>query len=52
LEAFAKFGSDLDAVTLNVIEKGRRNLKQGLNDPYTVEDQVISMGSSDVSERI
>ncbi|MNX82584.1 ATP synthase subunit alpha [compost metagenome] len=43
LEAFAKFGSDLDAVTLNVIEKGKRNveiLKQGLNDPYTVEDQV------------
>jgi F-type H+-transporting ATPase subunit alpha len=35
LEAFAKFGSDLDAVTLNVIEKGKRNveiLKQGLND--------------------
>ena len=26
LEAFAKFGSDLDAVTLNVIEKGRRNV--------------------------
>jgi F-type H+-transporting ATPase subunit alpha len=24
LEAFAKFGSDLDAVTLNVIEKGRK----------------------------
>ncbi len=43
LEAFAKFGSDLDAVTLNVIEKGRRNveiLKQAVNDPYTVEDQV------------
>lgn len=43
LEAFAKFGSDLDAVTLNVIEKGRRNveiLKQAINDPYTVEDQV------------
>jgi F-type H+-transporting ATPase subunit alpha len=42
LEAFAKFGSDLDAVTLNVIEKGRNVeiLKQGLNDPYTVEDQV------------
>jgi F-type H+-transporting ATPase subunit alpha len=43
LEAFAKFGSDLDAVTLNVIEKEKRNveiLKQGLNDPYTVEDQV------------
>lgn len=43
LEAFAKFGSDLDAVTLNVIEKGKRNveiLKQAINDPYTVEDQV------------
>jgi len=43
LEAFAKFGSDLDAVTLNVIEKGKRNveiLKQAVNDPYTVENQV------------
>jgi F-type H+-transporting ATPase subunit alpha len=43
LEAFAKFGSDLDAATLNVIEKGKRNveiLKQSLNDPFTVEDQV------------
>ena len=43
LEAFAKFGSDLDAATLNVIEKGRRNveiLKQAQNDPFTVEDQV------------
>ena len=43
LEAFAKFGSDLDAVTLNVIEKGKRNveiLKQAQNDPFTVEDQV------------
>jgi F-type H+-transporting ATPase subunit alpha len=38
----AEFGSDLDAVTLNVIEKERNVeiLKQGLNDPYTVEDQV------------
>lgn len=43
LEAFAKFGSDLDAATMNVIEKGKRNveiLKQAQNDPYTVEDQV------------
>ena len=43
LEAFAKFGSDLDASTLNVIEKGKRNveiLKQAQNDPFTVEDQV------------
>ena len=43
LEAFSKFGSDLDAATLNVIEKGKRNveiLKQAQNDPFTVEDQV------------
>lgn len=43
LEAFAKFGSDLDAATLNVIEKGKRNveiLKQAENDPYPVEDQI------------
>jgi len=43
LEAFAKFGSDLDAATLNVIEKGKRNveiLKQSQNDPYTVENQI------------
>jgi F-type H+-transporting ATPase subunit alpha len=43
LEAFAKFGSDLDAATLNVIEKGKRNveiLKQSQNDPFKVEEQV------------
>jgi F-type H+-transporting ATPase subunit alpha len=43
LEAFAKFGSDLDAATMNVIEKGKRNveiLKQAQNDPFTVEDQI------------
>ncbi len=43
LEAFAKFGSDLDAATLNVIEKGRRNveiLKQAQNDPMPVEQQI------------
>ena len=40
LEAFAKFGSDLDDATLNVIEKGKRNveiLKQAQNDPFTVQ---------------
>jgi F-type H+-transporting ATPase subunit alpha len=57
LEAFAKFGSDLDAVTLNVIEKGRRNveiLKQGLNSPYTVEDQVaiIYAGSKNLLRNV
>ncbi|SHI66064.1 F-type H+-transporting ATPase subunit alpha [Mesonia phycicola] len=43
LEAFAKFGSDLDASTLSTIEKGKRNveiLKQAQNDPYPVEDQI------------
>ena len=43
LEAFAKFGSDLDAATMSVISKGQRNveiLKQGQNDPYSVEDQI------------
>ena len=36
LEAFSKFGSDLDAATLNVIEKGKSNveiLKQGIKRP-------------------
>jgi F-type H+-transporting ATPase subunit alpha len=43
LEAFAKFGSDLDEVTKSVLEKGKRNveiLKQGQNSPMTVEKQV------------
>ena len=43
LEAFAKFGSDLDDATLLVINKGKRNvemLKQGLNAPLPVEEQV------------
>ena len=57
LEAFAKFGSDLDAVTLNVIEKGRRNveiLKQAQNDPFTVEDQVaiIYAGSKNLLRKV
>jgi F-type H+-transporting ATPase subunit alpha len=46
LEAFTKFGSDLDAVTLNVIEKEKRNveiLKQGLNDPYSEDKLRLSM---------
>jgi F-type H+-transporting ATPase subunit alpha len=43
LEAFSKFGSDLDAVTLSVIDKGRKNveiLKQGEHTPVKVENQV------------
>ena len=57
LEAFAKFGSDLDAVTLGVIEKGKRNveiLKQAQNDPFKVEDQVsiIYLGSKDLLKAV
>jgi F-type H+/Na+-transporting ATPase subunit alpha len=57
LEAFAKFGSDLDAATMNVIEKGKRNveiLKQSQNDPYTVENQVaiIYAGSKDLLRKV
>ncbi len=57
LEAFAKFGSDLDAVTLGVIEKGRRNveiLKQAQNDPFKVEDQVaiIYAGSKNLLREV
>ncbi len=57
LEAFAKFGSDLDAATLNVIEKGRRNveiLKQSQNDPFTVEDQIaiIFAGSKNLLREV
>ena len=43
LEAFAKFGSDLDAATTAVIEKGKRNveiLKQGQYTPLRVEEQA------------
>ncbi|MFL9832966.1 F0F1 ATP synthase subunit alpha [Chryseobacterium terrae] len=43
LEAFAKFGSDLDASTLAVISKGERNvelLKQPVNSPLPVDSQV------------
>ncbi|MFY8090818.1 MAG: F0F1 ATP synthase subunit alpha [Chitinophagaceae bacterium] len=43
LEAFSKFGGDLDAATKNVIDKGARNveiLKQPQFSPFTVEKQV------------
>jgi F-type H+-transporting ATPase subunit alpha len=43
LEAFAKFGSDLDAATKSVIDKGARNveiLKQPQFSPVTVEKQI------------
>ncbi len=43
LEAFAKFGSDLDTATKAVLDKGARNveiLKQREGDPYPVEKQI------------
>ena len=43
LEAFSKFGGDLDAATKSVINKGARNveiLKQGQYQPVSVEKQV------------
>ncbi len=43
LEAFSKFGSDLDATTKAVLDKGARNveiLKQGQYSPIPVEEQI------------
>ena len=43
LEAFSKFGSDLDAATVATLEKGKRNveiLKQPQYSPVSVEKQV------------
>ncbi|MFO8001873.1 MAG: F0F1 ATP synthase subunit alpha [Marinilabilia sp.] len=43
LEAFSKFGSDLDAATMAVLDKGRKNvelLKQPQYQPVPVEKQV------------
>ena len=43
LEAFSKFGGDLDAATKSVLDKGARNveiLKQPQFSPYSVEKQV------------
>ncbi|MCW5910293.1 MAG: F0F1 ATP synthase subunit alpha [Cyclobacteriaceae bacterium] len=49
LEAFAKFGSDLDAATKLTIERGRRNtevLKQPQYAPVPVEEQVAMILAS------
>ncbi|HKJ47210.1 MAG TPA: F0F1 ATP synthase subunit alpha [Balneolales bacterium] len=43
LEAFAKFGSDLDAATKRQLDRGARSveiLKQGLHQPLTVDLQI------------
>jgi F-type H+-transporting ATPase subunit alpha len=49
LEAFAKFGSDLDAATKRTIERGRRNqeiLKQAQFSPVPVELQIATIYAS------
>ena len=46
LEAFAAFGSDLDAVSQAQLERGYRLtelLKQGINSPMPVQEQVVSI---------
>ena len=57
LEAFAKFGSDLDAATKSVLDKGARNveiLKQKDGDPMSVEKQVaiIFVGTKGLMQRV
>jgi F-type H+-transporting ATPase subunit alpha len=46
LEAFATFGSELDAVSKAQLERGARLvelLKQGLHAPMPVEEQIVSI---------
>jgi len=57
LEAFAKFGSDLDAATQNILDKGKRNveiLKQPQYSPMAVENQVamIYLGSKGLLSKV
>lgn len=57
LEAFSKFGSDLDAATKAVLDKGSRNveiLKQAQYSPMPVEEQIaiIFCGTRGLLQRI
>lgn len=57
LEAFAKFGSDLDPATMAVLGKGARNvevLKQAQNSPMSVEKQVaiIYLGTKGLLNKV
>lgn len=57
LEAFSKFGSDLDPATMAVLEKGKRNveiLKQPQYSPMRVEHQVaiIFCGSQNLLGKV
>jgi len=57
LEAFSKFGSDLDAATQSVLDKGARNveiLKQGQYSPVKVEEQtaILYCGTKGLLKRV
>jgi F-type H+-transporting ATPase subunit alpha len=57
LEAFSKFGSDLDAATKAVLDKGARNveiLKQREGDPFPVEKQIaiIYVGTKGLMQNV
>jgi F-type H+-transporting ATPase subunit alpha len=57
LEAFSKFGSDLDAATKAVLDKGARNveiLKQAQFSPFTVEKQVaiLYVGTKNLASKV
>jgi len=57
LEAFSKFGGDMDAATKSVIDKGSRNveiLKQPQYTPYSVEKQIaiIYLGTNGILNEI
>jgi len=57
LEAFAKFGSDLDDATKAILDKGARNveiLKQNQNSPLPVEEQVamVYVGTKDLLKQV
>src|SRR5574343_620021 len=57
LEAFAKFGSDLDQATKSVLDKGARNveiLKQREGDPMSVEKQIaiIYLGTQNLLRNV
>jgi F-type H+-transporting ATPase subunit alpha len=57
MEAFSKFGGDLDAATKNIIDKGSRNvevLKQLQYNPYSVEKQVaiVYLGTNNLMREV
>jgi F-type H+-transporting ATPase subunit alpha len=57
LEAFSNFGSDLDAATKAILDKGARNveiLKQNQNSPLPVEEQVaiVYCGTKDLLKKV